>query len=71
MRTSFEADADGSAKLNAGSIWIEEDNGYKTEWRIRTITLDNVATPTELTIVMERVDNPCVTCTLTTVTVGA
>lgn len=69
--TSFEADSDAAAKLNAGSIWIEEDNGYKTEWRIRTITFDSVSTPTELTLIMERVDNPVITCSLSTVTVGA
>jgi hypothetical protein len=70
-KTSFEADTNATAKLNAGSIWIEEDNGYKTEWKIRTITLDNVATPTQLTLVMERKDNPMITCSLTTITVGA
>ena len=70
-KTSFEADTDAEAKLNAGSIWIEEDNGHKSEWRIRTITFDSVTTPTEFTIVMERVDNPMITCSLSTVTVGA
>lgn len=70
-RTSFEADTNAEAKLNAGSIWIEEENGYKTEWKIRTITFDNVTTPTALTLVMERTDNPMITCSLTTVTVGA
>ena len=69
--TSFEADTDAVAKLNAGYIWIEEDNGYKAQWKIRTITFDSVTTPTELTLTMERVDNPLITCSLSTVTVGA
>jgi len=59
------------ASKNAGSIWIEEDNGYKCEWRVRTCTINNVTTPTALTIVMERADNPMITCTLTTVGVEA
>jgi hypothetical protein len=70
-KTSFEADTNATAKLNAGSIWIEEDNGYKTEWKVRTVTIDNLATPTALTLVMERSDNRMITCSLTTVTVGA
>lgn len=70
-KTSFEADINATAKLNAGYIWIEEDNGHKTEWKIRTLTFDNVTTPTALTLVMERTDNPMITCSLTTVTVGA
>ena len=70
-RTEWEADTNAAAKLNAGAIWIIEDNGYRAKWRIRTLTFDNVTTPTELTLTMEREDNPCVTCSLSTVTVGA
>jgi hypothetical protein len=70
--TSFQADSDAGATSNAGSIWIEEDNGYKAEWKIRTVTIDNVATPTAITtMVMERVDNPMITCSLSGITVGA
>jgi len=71
-RTSFQVNTNATAKLNAGSIWIEEPNGHKCEWRIRTVTIDNVATPTAITtMVLERADNPMITCSLSGITVGA
>lgn len=70
-KTSWISGADATAKLDAGSVWIEEENGYKTEWHIRTVTVDNATTPTALTMVLERADNRMITCSLTTVTVGA
>lgn len=70
--TKFQVEANATARLNAGSIWIEEDNGYKGEWKIRTVTIDNIATPTAITtMVLERCDNPMITCTLSSITVGA
>lgn len=69
-RSSFRVASDATAKVNAGSIWVEEDNGYFAEWKVRTVTIDDVDEPTSLTATLERVDNPSVTMTLTTITVA-
>ena len=70
--SSFQANANATATINAGSLWIEEMAGHKVEWKIRSVTIDNVATPTEITnMVLERCDNTMITMTLSGITVGA
>lgn len=69
--SSFNAAADATAQTNAGSIWFRENDGSECEWHIRTVTIDNVDEPTEITaMTLERADNPMITMTLTTVTVA-
>lgn len=70
LRSSFILDTNATAKVNCGSLWFEEENGYRAEWKIRTATLDDIDQPTALTMVLERVDNPMITMTLTAVTVS-
>ena len=69
--SSFVVDADATAKPDAGSIWFREDDGYQAEWKLRTITIDNIDEPTEIsTATFERVDNPQITMVWTTITVA-
>ena len=69
-RSHLQVNTDATARLNAGSLWVEEDNGYRAEWKCRTVTIDDIDEPTEFTATFERVDNPMVTMTLTTVTMS-
>ena len=69
--SKFTVATDAAATTNAGSIWFRETDGYRAEWKIRTITIDNIDEPTVITAAtFERVDNPMVTMTYTTVTVA-
>lgn len=65
VKSSLTVVSSTVASKNAGALWIEEDNGYSCKWKVRTCTIDDVSAPTKLTIVMERSDNPMITCTLT------
>jgi len=68
--SSFQVPTDATAALNAGSLWIRETDGYRAEWKIRSITINNVDEPTVITAAkFERVDNPVITMTLTNITV--
>lgn len=68
-KSSFITGADATAATDAGSLWFIEDDGYQAEWHIRTVTINDIDEPTELTaMVLERNDNPMVTMTLTTIT---
>ena len=75
----LEADPNGSswylgsstsAVLNPGMITFLENGFERTQWKIRTMTVDNSTTPTTLSAVLERVDNPMVTITWTSIAVS-
>jgi len=70
--SEFTVDTDATAKLNAGSLtfrenWLSEDRAI---WDIRTVTIDNIDEPTDLSITLERRDDPIYSMTLTNVTVA-
>lgn len=63
--TNFTVDADATAKLNAGSIWMRENGFERVEWKIRSATVDNIDEPTLITLTCERVDDPMISATFT------
>lgn len=69
--SSFTVAANATASLNAGSIWFFENGFTRVEWRVRSVTIDNITTPTSLTsMTLERVDNPMTTMVLTSETMS-
>jgi hypothetical protein len=70
-KSQFTILDDATAEINTGSLWFIEDDGYQAEWHIRTIEIDDIDQPTELTsAVLERVDNPSVAMTFGTMTMA-
>ena len=52
---------DGVAVKNPGSIWIEEDDGYVSEWKVTSMTVadaDSVGANNITTMTMERAEAP-------------
>lgn len=72
--TMFTAAADATQITypNVGTMtFIEPKSGEKAIWDIRSLTIDDIDEPTEITeMVMERRDNPQFTISLATITVA-
>ena len=62
----FQVSGDAAATLNAGELWFIEDNGAIARWKFRSVTIDDVDIPNQMTAVMERVDNTQITMSFTT-----
>ena len=62
--------ANATAQLDAGSLWFTETDGYKAEWHIRSVTLDDADDPSTAIFELERVDAPIYSVDWTGITVA-
>ena len=62
--------SNAAAVLNPGSLWFYEDDGELVEIKIKSATIDDADAPTSATIIFERVDDPSLSFTWTSLTVA-
>ena len=66
----LDSAGDAVAQLNAGSLWFKETDGYRAEWKIRSVTLDDADAPSTAIFELERVDAPIISVDWTGITVA-